>query len=71
MSANMTPKKQDDIPVHIGARASTGPGGMRFLVGTEFTEFACDYKRADLLVARAVLLDLADAIKAKLIQIAH
>jgi hypothetical protein len=63
--------KQKDIYVVPGVATESGIAGMRFAVGLEFTGFEHEYSYKDLYIARAVLLDLADAITAKLAEKAN
>ena len=52
-------------------KIEVAPGAMRFVVGEDFTAFGAEYTFNDLCAARAVLLDLADALTKKLNEITH
>ena len=59
------------IEVALGLHSEVAPGAMRFVVGEDFTSFGAEYTFNDLCAARAVLLDLADALTKKLNEITH
>lgn len=61
----------EPIQVAVGLRSEVGPGPMLFTVSEDFTGFGADYTFEELTAARAVLLDLADALADKLNQMTH
>jgi len=63
--------QQDPIRVAIALETESGYPGMLFAIFSDYTGFADPYTNMDLTIAHAVLLDLADAISARLKQGAH
>ena len=61
----------EPIQVAIGLGSEVAKGPMQFTVGEDFTGFGAEYTFDDLYCARAVLLDLSDALTKKLNEATH